>query len=177
MVRYRIAIIVWLLFTPTAWAVPPLYQLIAERESIPPTVLYSLALTESQLLLSNGTVRPWPWTLNVDKKPYRYSSKTEACQALMQFLKYTSSVDIGLVQISWRWHSAPFSSPCDVLEPEINLTYAAQLMEKAYAKLGDWTKAAGFYHRPAGGAPAERYRQAFAKNYARTLNTFPGGSS
>ncbi|RSD31728.1 transglycosylase SLT domain-containing protein [Vibrio pectenicida] len=176
MVGYRIAVMALFLFMPTAWAVPPLYHVIAERESVPPQALYALAMTESATLLGNGQVRPWPWTLNVEGQPYRYPSKAQACQALKHFLMRTKVVDIGLLQINWRWHSAPFSKPCDVLVPETNLTYAAKLLYRAYLRLGDWTKAAGYYHRPAGGTPAKRYQQKFSEHYAQTIITFQGGN-
>ncbi|RJX68661.1 hypothetical protein DZ860_16845 [Vibrio sinensis] len=160
MVRYCLTIIL-LMGSTTAGAVPPLYQSIAQQWEVPPKVLYALALGESQTRLKNGLIRPWPWTLNVKGVPYYYQDKATACQALLGFLRHTEIIDIGLTQINWRWQKNQFDSPCTVFEPAANLHHAARLLREGNAQHGNWVKAAGYFHRPAGGQIARRYEQRF----------------
>lgn len=166
MVRYLSPLIILVLMSiKSSWAntnVPPLYQSVARTHGIPEKVLYILALGESQTRLQSGLVRPWPWTLNVKGKPYFYPNYEQACQALTQFLTQTERVDIGLTQHNWYWQKAHFSTPCEAFLPEKNLNHAAKLLIEGYVKHKDWVKAAGYFHRPAGGAPAKRYKATFA---------------
>ena len=152
-----------------ASSIPPLYIAIAQEQQVPAKVLYGLALTESQKKLTNGHIRPWPWTLNVKGKAYFYQSRHQACQALTQFIKHTTIIDIGLTQQNWRYQGEHFSSPCSVLEPTVNLTHAAMLLKQGYRVHGTWLGAAGWFHRPAGGVLAEKYKSNFVNNY-RTIH-------
>ncbi|WP_318419546.1 lysozyme family protein [Photobacterium leiognathi] len=147
--------------------IPPLYTQVAQQHGVPPSVLYSLALTESNKRLDNGNVRPWPWTLNVKGRSYYYATRTEACRALNRFLTTTRIVDIGLTQQNWRYQGDHFSSPCAVFEPVDNLTHAARLLREGYRVHGSWVGAAGWFHRPAGGALAEKYKRHFLSHYRK----------
>lgn len=68
-----------------AQSVPEGYHRVAQAENVPAEALYSLPLTESSHKLAHG-VRPWPWTINVAGKRYRYASRNEAWQALLGFI-------------------------------------------------------------------------------------------
>ena len=166
MVHYFIAIILMLWGAMASAAVPPLYQSIAQQWQVPPNVLYALAIGESQTQLKNGQVRPWPWTLNVNGKPYYYADRARACQALTGFLHQTELIDIGLTQHNWRWQKDHFTSPCSVFDPVVNLNHAARLLQEGKAQHGNWVKAAGYFHRPAGGQIARRYEARFAVHLA-----------
>lgn len=151
-----------------AGPIPPAYEQAARDAGVPAAVLYALALQESAVNL-NGRLRPWPWTLNVAGQPLRFARQTSACQALRLVLRDTDPrrVDIGLGQINWGYHRQRFASPCAALDPYRNLAVAAALLQGHYRASGDWVLAAGRYHRPAGGAPAARYRVGFARHLAR----------
>ena len=72
---------------------------------------------------------PWPWTLNVELKPYYFSNKQEAKTALRQFLATDNKrIAVGIGQIYLPSHGHLFSDPTVLLEPEINLHYAAKLL-------------------------------------------------
>lgn len=165
-IRYAISIwIASLLLATPAHAIPPLYIEVANEHNVPAKVLYGLALTESQKKLTNGKVRPWPWTLNMKGKPYYYSSSEQACVALTRFLSITTVIDIGLTQQNWRYQGSHFVSPCSALDPKANLSHAAILLKQGYRVHGTWLGAAGWFHRPAGGAIAEKYKTNFVNNY------------
>ncbi|MGY2167184.1 lytic transglycosylase domain-containing protein [Pseudomonas gingeri] len=161
----------------TATSLPPLaYRWATQGTPVPPQVLYALALQESGASL-RGRLRPWPWTLNVAGLPYRYADRQSACHALLRAIGQVGAkrVDAGLGQINLGWNGEHFAHPCEALDPYRNLSVAtALLLEHKTAEI-DWVTAAGRYHRPAGGAPAERYRKTFARHLARvTLGAVQG---
>ncbi|MHB0816771.1 transglycosylase SLT domain-containing protein [Stutzerimonas nitrititolerans] len=151
---------------------PPAYQVAAQRAGIPSTVLYAIALQESGIRL-RGRLVPWPWTLNVAGKAQRYATRAEACSGLRQALKRTPAtrIDAGLGQINLGYHPQRYAQPCDLLDPYRNLTIAAEILHEQHIPGDDWLVAIGRYHRPAGGAPAARYRHSVGQHLARVLGT------
>lgn len=147
---------------------PPAYKSIAIRHGVPPVVLYSVALQESGTRL-RGQLVPWPWTLNVAGTGYRFATRADACRALGIALATTgpARVDVGLGQTNIRSNGHRYTSPCEGLDPYKNLAVTAQILAEQKAKGGTWIDAAGRYHRPAGGAPAAKYRSHFAKHLSR----------
>ena len=156
---------------------PPAYQLAAHEADIPSTVLFAIALQESGIRV-RGRLRPWPWTLNIAGTPYRFATRQVACHALLQALSRHNAkrVDAGLGQTNLGYHGQRFSSPCEALDPYRNLAVTAALLQEQHAATGDWVSAAGRYHRPAGGAPAARYRADFSRRLARLLVSFEQGT-
>lgn len=148
--------------------VPDGYRQVAQQAGVPAELLYAVALTESGSRLPQG-IRPWPWTLNIAGKSYRYATRAEACHALSAFLKTTSPkrVDVGLGQINVGWNAHHFDSPCDALAPYPNLQVAALLLRQHYERHQSWPEAAGRYHHPAGGKHAWRYRHQVMKHLQR----------
>lgn len=149
---------------------PPAYQLAAQRAGIPSTVLYAVALQESGARMA-GSLVPWPWTLNVAGTAQRYATRSEACTGLHQALKHTPAtrIDAGLGQINLGYHPQRYAQPCDLLDPYHNLAIAAEILREQHVEGEDWLLAIGRYHRPAGGAPAARYRHSVSQHLARVL--------
>ncbi|MDR6680184.1 transglycosylase SLT domain-containing protein [Pseudomonas oryzihabitans] len=153
---------------------PPAYQLAAYQAGIPSEVLYSVALQESGTRLRGHGQQlvPWPWTLNVAGAGYRFATRADACTALLVALRTVDAkrVDVGLMQINMGWNGQRFgvgAHPCTALDPYKNLKVGTDILAELRAEGGDWFSVAGRYHRPAGGAPAARYRQLFAKHLSR----------
>lgn len=157
--------------------IPSAYVVAAEDHGVPPAVLYAVASAESVVSLDAGR-RPWPWTLNVAGKSMHFGDRTSACRALTDALETTQIVDVGIAQLNVRWQpqlfgaGQRFADPCDGLNPYANLDEAAALIRAHFDDAGDWLIAAGRYHRPAGGRPAERYRAVVSQELAR-LGTSP----
>lgn len=149
---------------------PPAYQVAAQRAGIPSTVLYAVALQESGTRVG-GRLVPWPWTLNVAGTLHRYATRAEACVGLREALKRTPAtrIDAGLGQINLGYHPQRYAQPCDLLDPYRNLAIAAEILREQHVAGEDWLLAIGRYHRPAGGAPAARYRHSVAQHLARVL--------
>ena len=152
---------------------PPAYQLVAHDADIPSTVLFAIALQESGTHV-RGRLLPWPWTLNIAGTPYRFATRQTACHALLQALvrHNPKRIDVGLGQTNLGYHGQRFSNPCEALDPYLNLTVTAALLREHHTATGDWVSAAGRYHRPAGGAPAARYRAGFSRQLERLLSAF-----
>lgn len=149
---------------------PPAYQIAAQRAGIPSPVLYAVALQESGMQ-RDGRFVPWPWSLNVAGEPRRFDSQAEACAGLLKALREVrpTRVDAGLGQINLGYQRHRYRHPCELLDPFHNLVLAAEILREQYRPGEDWLLAVGRYHRPAGGAPAERYRKSVARHLARVL--------
>lgn len=147
---------------------PPAYQLAATDAGIPSEVLYAVALTESGMRI-DGKIRPWPWTLNVAGQSRFFRTREDACTALIEVLKTVSAkrVDVGLGQINYGYHSDKVASPCDLLDPYLNLSIAAEILKSHHRSGEDWLMAIGRYHSPAGGEHARRYRNAANRHLSR----------
>ena len=156
---------------------PPAYRLAAHAAGIPSAVLFAIALQESGMHI-RGRLLPWPWTLNIAGKAQRFATRQAACRALLQALAEHDAkrIDSGLGQINFGYHGQRFSSPCEALDPYRNLKVAASLLREQHDATGDWVKAAGRYHRPAGGAPAARYRAGFARHLQQVTGSPPAST-
>ena len=150
---------------------PPAYQLAAQQAGVPSPVLYAVALQESGARL-RGRLIPWPWTLNVAVSPQRYATRVEACAGLYRALAHTPAnrIDAGLGQVNLGYHTHRYTQPCELLDPYRNLAIAAEILREQHTPGEDWLLAIGRYHRPAGGAPAARYRRSVHRHLTRVLD-------
>lgn len=180
MANYRLLSAIVLFFSSQAsassQAIPPGYHQVAALEQVPAEALYSVALTESSKKLPHG-VRPWPWTINVAGTGYRYTTRQEAYQALLEFMRSypLKRIDVGIAQVNLGWNGHHFRSTWEAFDPYINLHVAARILRDCYTKKpGSWVAAAGCYHHPAGGQPARTY-QAIFKRHLDRLQPATGG--
>lgn len=149
--------------TLLAQNIPSSYLKIADEYQVPPEILYGIALAESGKRLRSKKYRPWPWTLNVSGIPRRYFSRKAAYQGLLFFLRQgIRSVDIGLMQVNWKYHHKKLGTLWQALDPYNNIKTGARILHSEYQKTRDWKKAIGYYHSP-GQKPKQKKR---AKNYA-----------
>ena len=150
---------------------PPAYQLAAQQAGMPAPVLYAVALQESGARL-RGRLIPWPWTLNVAGRAERYATRAEACAGIRRALARTPAnrIDAGLGQVNLGYHAHRYTQPCELLDPYRNLAIAAEILREQHTPGEDWLLAIGRYHRPAGGAPAARYRRSVHRHLTRVLD-------
>lgn len=149
-----------------AETIPSSYRQIAHEYGIPPRVLYSVALQESRMRLRSRLTRPWPWTLNVAGVPRRYPTRIAAYNGLTQYLKQgIRSIDVGLMQVNWRYHQDKLGNPWQALDPYHNVRTGAKILASEYRKSQDWFEAIGRYHSP--GSNLQQKRRAY--NYARSV--------
>ena len=154
---------------PAQASVPLGYQQVAEAYDLPPEVLYAVALAESARQVdSTGNVRPWPWTLNVQGKGHFFASRQEAEAALQaHFDAGRRLIDIGLMQVNWRYHRQRLGSPQLALDPYHNLRVAAEILRDCHQRRQDWWAAVGCYHAPNSPQRAARYRARVRAHWRR----------
>ena len=152
-------------------SVPVGYQQVADAYDLPPEVLYAVALTESARQVdTTGNVRPWPWTLNVQGRGHFFASREEAEVALQQhFDQGRRSIDIGLMQVNWRYHRQRLGSPQLALDPYHNLRVAAEILRDCHQSRQDWWAAVGCYHAPNSPQRAARYRARVRAHWQRVI--------
>lgn len=114
----------------------------ARKTGVLPEILWAVAKTES-----NFGGKPWPWTVNVKGKGYYFSDKLSAkkfLKSLPEKIQYR--VDVGCMQINWGYHGKAFSHLTKMINPRINVIYAAYFLRELYAETGEWSKAVASYH-------------------------------
>ncbi len=145
---------------PAQAEVPPAYRQVAAEYGLPPAMFYAVALSESGTKLISGKFRPWPWTLNIGGKGRYFPTRASAFAALQTHrAEGKRSIDIGLMQVNWRYHSERLRDPWQALDPYFNLRTSAEILAAHHKKTGDWWVAVGRYHSP-GAKPAARRRAA-----------------
>lgn len=165
-----LCLMTWALHSQAQETPPPAYQWAAHAAGIPSAVLFAVALQESGAHL-RGRLVPWPWTLNIAGAPYHFATRVEACAALRRALARVppTRVDAGLGQVNVGYQAHRFGEPCELLNPYRNLAITATILREHHGPGEDWLLAIGRYHRPAGGALAERYQRSVHQHLARVI--------
>lgn len=164
--RLVFLILAVLVMPAKAETIPSNYHKIAIENKIPTTILYAVALAESGHKIKVGVYKPWPWTLNVEGIPRRYPTRKAAYNGLTYFLQQgVKSIDIGIMQINWRYHKKKLRTSWQALEPIHNMRTGARILKDEYKKTGAWKQAIGRYHSP-GQKPMQKKR---ALNYANRV--------
>jgi len=111
---------------------------VERRYNIPRNLLLSIAKVESDVS---------PFAINIEGKPILAKSKEEAINIVQSYLdKGVTNIDIGLLQINWRFHGENFDDVSELLDINKNLDYAASFLKKLYKTHGSWQKAVQYYH-------------------------------
>lgn len=93
--------------------------------------LYGIALEETKVAWTDGSLRPWPWTINHAGAAHRYRTRTEAEAALGRWLASGDrDLAVGLMQIRPNWHGHRVGHPLQLLDPGINLAVAAAILRE-----------------------------------------------
>lgn len=111
----------------------------AEAEhNIPSGLLTAIAKTESDLK---------EYALNIQGKPVYFADRSAALRTIKQALDSgITNIDIGVMQINYKWHYRNFSSIDSMLSLRTNIYYAAGLLSRLKKEHGDWHKAIRHYH-------------------------------
>ncbi len=154
-------------------AVPSAYRLVAADYGIPVQLFYAVALAESgKTIESTKRRRPWPWTLNIAGEGRYFRTRWQAWRALDQSLRSgQDSVDIGLMQVNWRFHQDRLGNSWLALEPHTNLTVGAEILKRCYAERRDWWASVGCYHAPSDSHRAKRYRNRVAAHWRELMGS------
>lgn len=120
-----------------------------EKYDIPNNLLYAITIVESgKWDKINKIYKPWPWTLNVNGKPYFFANKYEAEMFMQKQLNAgVLNIDGGCGQVNWQYHGQHFKkNPKYILNPVYNIAYSAYFLNKHYVEHGNWDIAIAYYH-------------------------------
>ncbi len=82
--------------------------------------------------------------MNVAGRGYFFDSRLAAWQALTAWLEQgEASIDIGLMQVNWRYHEERLGTPWQALDPYHNLRVGAGILQACYSQRQDWWGASG----------------------------------
>jgi len=130
----------------------------AHRQGLDPTLLYALAMQETQRPSGPGTVSPWPWTLRTPTGPRFYASREGAAADLRAMTRDTRDIDVGLLQVNLERHGDRVGDPATLLDARVNLAVAADILTDAIRSAGDdLALGVGRYRHPGDDRAARAY--------------------
>jgi len=112
---------------------------------LPHKLLTSISLVESGVGDGNK-VNPWPWALNVNGKSKYFDNKEDTLKFLKKSLQKNRNIDVGCMQINYKFHGHRFKNLNHILNPEENVKYAAEFLKKLFKRHKSWNEAISRYH-------------------------------
>jgi soluble lytic murein transglycosylase-like protein len=143
-----------------------LYKIIEkeeEKNGIPKGILNSIAAVES---------KHTPYAVNARKKSYNFETKKEASEFINTSVKNgCKNISVGCLQLHYKTHGSNFASIDDMLTPEKNVSYAANLLKKLYTKHRNWETAIKTYHTSKAKYNKIYYKKVMHQYNKKTLKT------
>ncbi len=114
----------------------------AQRYNIPLAVFYAVGLLET-----GGRDGLRPYTMNIEGRASFNATLPDALAAFdAARARGAKLIDIGCMQINYRWHGEHFSSVSEMFDPAHNVDYAARFLRDLRAREGSWTLAVARYN-------------------------------
>lgn len=124
----------------------------AERYGIPVGILYAVGLTETGM---KGSLQPN--ALNIEGKALFPKGRDEALAAFAQARRQGAKlIDIGCMQVNHHYHAQQFRSVEEMLDPRVNVDYAARFLARLHARHDTWSMAVARYHAGPDNDPAQK---------------------
>ena len=124
----------------------------AERYRVPAGILYSVGLAETG---RKGSLQPY--ALNIEGKAVFADSEAQALQIFdAARAEGKQLIDLGCMQINYRYHHEAFASVAGMLDPRSNVDYAAKFLAGLHARHQTWTMAVARYHAGPDNDPAQK---------------------
>lgn len=124
----------------------------ADKYDIPVGILYAVGLAETG---RKGSLQPY--ALNIEG---RAVFPATASLALAEFQKARKEghelIDLGCMQINYRYHATAFRSVSDMLDPALNVDYAARFLKQLKGRHDTWSMAVARYHAGPNNDPAQK---------------------
>lgn len=133
----------------------------AKRHDVPLGVLYAVGMTETG---RKGKLHPF--ALNIEGRAVFATSRREALRHFdLARKKGLKLIDLGCMQVNHHYHGSRFKTVGDMLDPALNVNYAAQFLQELRRREGNWTMAVARYHAGPDNDPAQkRYICAVIRN-------------
>lgn len=124
----------------------------AASQDVPLGVLYAVALTETG---RRGALQPY--ALNIEGKTVFTNSKLDALKEFARARRQGKRlIDLGCMQINYHYHGSAFSSVEEMLDPALNVRYAARFLKTLREREGSWAMAVARYHAGPHNNPAQK---------------------
>lgn len=124
----------------------------ARAHGVPPGILHSVGLTETG---RKGAL--YPYALNIEGRTVFAKSRSEALREFERArAEGKSLIDLGCMQINYKYHGAEFSSVTAMFDPHANVDYAARFLARLHARHETWTMAVARYHAGPNNDPAQK---------------------
>lgn len=123
----------------------------ATRHDVDPLLLYAIALKESPRQRPDGYIRPWPWAIHSPKAgegALYFETSEQALRKIEALIAegYTN-IDIGIMQINWKYNGHLLPEPAKLLLPEHNIELGARILRaNLETRPGDLKYAIARYH-------------------------------
>ena len=114
----------------------------AKRYSVPLAVFYAVGLLET-----GGRNGLRPYTMNIEGRSSFNATLAEALQVFAEARRGGARlIDVGCMQINYRWHGDQFASVEQMFDPARNVDYAARFLKDLKTREGTWTLAVARYN-------------------------------
>ena len=114
----------------------------ARHYNIPLAVFYAVGLLET-----GGRDGLQPYSMNIEG---RSATNATLADALARFeaahRRGASLIDVGCMQINYRWHGKNFASVTEMFDPAHNVDYAARFLRELKTREKTWTLAVARYN-------------------------------
>lgn len=165
---YKFIVLPFFIFWSNSAVSGSLFDEVGRDAGVSPVILYGIAVQESSPV---GKNKPWPWTINVAGKGYWFNTKAEAVQAIKLAVRAgIENIDVGMMQVSLKWHDDKFKSYEDALDPKKNLQVAASIL-KDFSHYPLFV-AIGKYHCPSNVDWCKTAAQNYAFNVVGRIKSF-----
>jgi hypothetical protein len=119
---------------------------VEKKYKIPHKLLAAISLTETGRTV-DGSFISWPWSLNVSGKSFIFDNKENTKKFLKEKIdNEINNIDIGCMQINYKYHKKSFEDLNSFLDPEKNVEWAAKFLVSLHNKYKSWNTAISRYH-------------------------------
>jgi hypothetical protein len=119
----------------------------ARAAGIPHPLMAAIGRVESGRREPDGSIDPWPWSINAEGEDHVFESKAEAIAAVRALqAKGLRSIDVGCMQVNLLHHPDAFASLDEAFDPVANANYAARFLLQLRDETGAWPTATAWYH-------------------------------
>lgn len=124
----------------------------SSRYGVPTGILYAVGLAETGV---KGSLQPY--ALNIEGKA-KFPRSPGAAVAMIEAAQRQGKelIDVGCMQINTYYHSEQFKSLRDMLDPHLNVDYAARFLVRLKARNDTWSMAVARYHAGPDNNPAQK---------------------
>lgn len=124
----------------------------ADRYGIPAGILYAVGLAETG---RKGSLQPY--ALNIEGRAVFPATKSMAMTEFDAARRQGHElIDLGCMQINYRYHASEFRGVADMLDPARNVDYAARFLKTLKGQHDTWAMAVARYHAGPDNDPAQK---------------------